>query len=253
MPPSIPSPAAESRVTLGREARSGRIDRERHRHRHDTRVAARVFDLFVQDDRSLDRARGGLGIGLTLVQEPRRASRRHGLGVEPRRRARERVRCATAGHRSGGPSHDQNAARPSRVTKARHPYGSWSSTTIATPLGPWRKSSSSTVIMSLALMTASRSSNTWLPSSPRWSCSISACRGSTAIKSPSSSGSVIVRRDLMLIAVTGYGGELTNTRAQLAGFDHFLVKPVNLSALRKSSQVVQPGRSAWPGLTISVN
>src|SRR4029077_8285611 len=27
-----------------------------------------IFDLFVQDDRSLDRAQGGLGIGLTLVR-----------------------------------------------------------------------------------------------------------------------------------------------------------------------------------------
>ena len=31
-------------------------------------LQAHVFDLFVQDDRSLDRARGGLGIGLTLVR-----------------------------------------------------------------------------------------------------------------------------------------------------------------------------------------
>ena len=37
----------------------------------------------------------------------------------------------------------------------------------------------------------------------------------------------------MLIAVTGYGGELNNIRAERAGFDHFLVKPVNLSALKE--------------------
>ena len=38
---------------------------------------------------------------------------------------------------------------------------------------------------------------------------------------------------ILLIAVTGYGGEITNTRAQLAGFDHFLVKPVNISVLKE--------------------
>ena len=42
------------------------------------------------------------------------------------------------------------------------------------------------------------------------------------------------KEELMLIAVTGYGGEMNHTRARLAGFDHFLVKPVNLSALKET-------------------
>jgi signal transduction histidine kinase len=39
----------------------------------------RIFDLFTQGDRSLDRAEGGLGIGLTLV---RRLVEMHGGSVE---------------------------------------------------------------------------------------------------------------------------------------------------------------------------
>ena len=38
---------------------------------------------------------------------------------------------------------------------------------------------------------------------------------------------------LMLIAVTGYGGDANHARARAAGFDHVFVKPVNLIALKE--------------------
>ena len=43
------------------------------------RLLPKVFDLFTQDDRTLDRAQGGLGVGLTLV---RRITELHGGSVE---------------------------------------------------------------------------------------------------------------------------------------------------------------------------
>ena len=43
-----------------------------------------VFDMFAQVNRTLDRAQGGLGIGLSLVQSPGRAARRLGRGRQRR-------------------------------------------------------------------------------------------------------------------------------------------------------------------------
>ena len=54
----------------------------------DADVLPRIFDLFVQADATLDRAEGGLGIGLTLVDRLTAHARRPRRSVTARARAR---------------------------------------------------------------------------------------------------------------------------------------------------------------------
>ncbi len=134
----------------------------------------KVFDLFVQGERSLDRSEGGLGIGLTLVK---RLVSLHG---------------GTVSAHSDGPGVAANSpsvfprwrsrrrrASPSRPRLSHGrtgPAASWSSTTIAIPPTRWRRCSRPGDTRSEPSTTDRRRSPPW-PSSSRMSCcSISACR-----------------------------------------------------------------------------
>ena len=61
-------PGGKIAVTLSREADQAVLRVSDTGIGISTEMQANIFDLFVQADRSLDRARGGLGIGLTLVR-----------------------------------------------------------------------------------------------------------------------------------------------------------------------------------------
>ncbi len=90
----------------------------------------RVFDLFTQVDRSIERSSGGLGIGLTLVQ---RLVELHGGTVEARSEGPDKgsefvVRLPASvesSRRFGG-------FRQRRCKIGRAAFASWSSTTIST-------------------------------------------------------------------------------------------------------------------------
>ena len=69
----------------------------------------RIFELFTQVDRSLDRSEGGLGIGLTLVQQPGRDARRD--------RSRRSATAPARGASSSSAWPPWLAPRPSKIPK----------------------------------------------------------------------------------------------------------------------------------------
>jgi PAS domain S-box-containing protein len=196
-----------------------------------TDLLPKVFDLFTQGDRSLDRSEGGLGIGLTLVY---RLVTLHGGSVEAK---------------SEGP-------------------GLGSEFTIRLPLltaeeaprprsGPQRVERRSDVSRRVLVVDDNQDATETLELLLQlWGHEVRiAYDGEGALAQvaelrpdivlldiglPGMSGYEVARRmralpecrDVMLVAVTGYGQDSDRRQSQEAGFDHHLVKPVQPGTLR---------------------
>jgi two-component system CheB/CheR fusion protein len=194
----------------------------------------RVFELFMQADRSLDRAQGGLGIGLTLVH---RLVELHGGRVEAH---------------SAGPGRGSEF-----IVRLPLPAGSASPQTPADeappePASPGRRSTRVLVVddnrdsaESLAMMFGLDGHEVHLAyDGPAAVEAALAYRPEVIfldIGLPGLDGYEVARRlrgmpelaGVLLVAMTGYGQEEDRRRCRDAGFDLHLVKPVDPVTLRE--------------------
>lgn len=193
----------------------------------------RVFDLFMQAESSLDRSQGGLGVGLTLV---RQLVEMHGGTVE----------AHSAGLGQGtemvvrlpvlsGPAAQDAAAGPA----SRSPQGGAVELLKILIVDDNEDSAESLAfLMRLAGhevrtvyegLSALQEVRTFLPDVVLLDIGL-----------PKLDGYEVARRlcqepgrdRMMLLAMTGYGQEEDRRRSREAGFDHHLVKPVDLDKLR---------------------
>jgi PAS domain S-box-containing protein len=188
-------------------------------------MLGKIFELFTQVDRSLDRSQGGLGIGLTLV---RTLTEMHKGRVEafsdgPGRGSEFVVRlpvlrpgslpspAKTADGRAHGP-----AAR--RILVVDDNVDAAESLALLLQIGGHevRTAHDGPAVLSLA--------KTYLPEIIFLDIGLPGMDGYEIARRLRQQGETA---RALLVAVTGYGQEEDRRRSQEAGFDHHLTKPVN--------------------------
>jgi signal transduction histidine kinase len=188
-----------------------------------------IFDLFVQEERSLARSRGGLGIGLTLV---RTLVERHGGSIEaasdgPGRGSELRVRLPLI------PTPAAAAAPlcvpPPAVAGGIRVLLVEDNLDAAEALGELLRLWGHQVEMAHDGVAALHGAREGRPDVVLLDIGLPGMDGyEVAGRLRATPG----LERVTLIALTGYGQEADRQRSRLAGFDHHLVKPVDLDGLR---------------------
>jgi len=198
----------------------------------------RVFDLFMQGDRSLEREGGGLGIGLTLV---RRLVELHG----------GRVEAHSAGPGEGSEFVVRLPVLPAGDAKAEGRGGA-EDNLLADPVRPPVAASARRVLVvddsvdaaeSLAILLSLQGHDVRVAhDGPAALAAAAAFHPEVVLLDiglPGLDGYQVASRlrrrrrtaRALLVALTGYGGEEDQHLAREAGFDHHLTKPVDPKAI----------------------
>ena len=192
-------------------------------------VLPRIFDPFMQAERSMDRSQGGLGVGLTLAQ---RLTELHGGRIEAQstlgKGSEFVVRLpAAAPHVSNAPSADEEPK----------PAG--------TPLRVLVVDDSVDTAASFAMLLRDSGHDVWTAhDGPAAIQAALAHRPEVVfldIGLPGLNGYEVANRmrqqaglqNAVLVAVTGYGQESDRQTSREAGFRHHLVKPTGFAEVQK--------------------
>ena len=189
----------------------------------------RIFDLFTQAERLLDRSQGGLGIGLSLVQ---RLTELHGGTVDafstPGEGSEFVVRLpALPMSALMAPSLDSNSGRPTagrvRVLVVDDDVDT------ADSLALLVKSAGHDVRTVHDGPTALDVALDYLPHAVLLDIGLPGLHGYDVAKRLRQQAGL---QNVMLVAVTGYGREADRLRSHEQGFDHHLVKPPDFGQVR---------------------
>ncbi len=203
-------------------------------------VLPKVFDTFTQGDRSDGRARGGLGIGLTLVK---RLVLMHGGSVDatsdgPGRGSEFVVRLPLGeGRSAGAPAAPRAPGRKAPLAGRR-----------VLVVDDHRDAADSLALLLRLLGAEAHVAR----DGPQALEAVGTVRPAVVlldIGMPGMDGYEVARRvrlrpewrEVVLVALTGWGQEEDRRRSREAGFDHHLVKPVDPPALEALLAGLLPG------------
>ncbi|PWT84866.1 MAG: hypothetical protein C5B57_04050 [Blastocatellia bacterium] len=205
------------------------------------RLLPRVFDLFTQDDRTLDRAQGGLGIGLTLV---RRITELHGGTVDVHSPGRGQgsefvvrlprvVPDAVVAALPSGNVTAPSPRTPKRCLLVEDNMDAAQMLQIALELEGHKVSLAFDGDQALAMAT------TFQPDAVILDLGLPRLNGYDTARAIRQ---VPGLENVLIIAATGYGQQADRERSRAAGFDHHLVKPIDLNTLIATLAAGRPNR-----------
>jgi PAS domain S-box-containing protein len=195
-------------------------------------MLSKVFEMFAQVDQSLEKAQGGLGIGLSITK---RLVEMHGGAVDASSEGQGKgseftVRLplpipSTPGSESGGAT-DEQSANPAkrRILVADDNEDSVASMALMLKILGNDVRTAADGLEAVAVAESFQPSLILLDIGMPKLNGYDACR--RIREQPWG-------RDIIIVALTGWGQEDDKRRAREAGFSHHLVKPVGLDAIRK--------------------
>jgi signal transduction histidine kinase len=192
-------------------------------------LLARLFEPFVQADRTLDRSRGGLGLGLALVKG---LAELHGGTVIATSEGPGKGALFTLRLPLGGPTKHQRAHHPAEQPRSsvRRVLVIEDNVDAGQSLKEVLELSGHVVEVSLLGQTGIERSRTFLPDVIVCDIGLPGMDGYSVAETIRADPDL---RTIRLVALTGYAGPEDIERARVAGFDHHLAKPPDLALLER--------------------
>jgi signal transduction histidine kinase/DNA-binding response OmpR family regulator len=191
----------------------------------------RVFDLFEQGKRALDRNQGGLGVGLTLVQRLVKLHdgrvEAHSAGAGQGAEFRVYLPCLQAPGLHAGP---RPAAAPDGAAVARRVLIVEDNPDIADTTATMLAIAGHTVRCARDGLQAIDEAERFAPEAVLLDVGLPQLDGYQVARRLRQMAQT---RDALIIGLTGYGMPADRQRGREAGFDHHLLKPADPAELRR--------------------